>query len=544
MHYALYRKYRPTTFSEVCGQEHVSQTLKNQIAAGKPSHAYLFTGSRGTGKTSSAKILAKAVNCLDPQNGDPCGECEMCKGIDSGAVLDVAEIDAASNNGVDSIRELRDSIAYAPVSAKYKVYIIDEVHMLSDGAFNALLKTLEEPPEHAIFILATTEVHKIPATIISRCQRYDFLRIPSSVIAQRLKYICEKEGFDADENALGLIAKLADGGMRDAVSMLDLCAGVSGSVTEDAVAKTVGMVDKQYIFDIVGMIEQKDAAALLKEINRLYSASCDMERLCAELVSHYRDLMVAKTTKDYRELITATNEELDKIGEQSKSVPFSHMMHAVAALSDCVKTMKGGGDKRTAVETTLIRLCRPELDTSVQALNVRISELESALRSGGFANAQSAARANNNADNSGAEPNSALAHKPETAAAKLGNTAKPDKAQSFNSIDLSKCVPFENWAEVMETLSEKQPMLYAVMDDSGAYTNSGWLLIDAPNSCFRELINGNKDLYNAIRDAVYAVSGEQYKIGPYKRVQSGRQQKRDPLTEFENGNRDIIDSDN
>ena len=201
MHRALYRKYRPSTFSDVYGQDHVSQTLKNQIANGTPSHAYLFTGSRGTGKTSTAKILSKAVNCLNPQNGDPCCECEMCRGIDNGSVLDVVEIDAASNNGVDNIRELREKIAYAPISAKYKVYIIDEVHMLSDGAFNALLKTLEEPPSHAIFILATTEVHKIPATILSRCQRYDFSRIPAAVIADRLRYICDKEGFDADENA-------------------------------------------------------------------------------------------------------------------------------------------------------------------------------------------------------------------------------------------------------------------------------------------------------------------------------------------------------
>lgn len=539
MHYALYRKYRPSTFSEVCGQDHVSQTLKNQIAAGKPSHAYLFTGSRGTGKTSSAKILAKAVNCLNPQNGDPCGECEICKGIDSGAILDVSEIDAASNNGVDSIRELRDSIAYAPVKAKYKVYIIDEVHMLSDGAFNALLKTLEEPPEHAIFILATTEVHKIPATIISRCQRYDFLRIPSSVIVQRLQYICDKEGFEADENALKLIAKLADGGMRDAVSMLDLCAGVSGSVSEESVAKSVGMVDKQYIFDIVGMIEKKDAAALLKEINRLYGASCDMERLCAELISHYRDLMVAKTTDDYRELITATNEELDKIGEQSKSVPFSHMMHAVSSFSDCVKMMKSGGDKRTAVETTLIRLCRPELDVSADSLNERLTALESALKSGVITRARvdsdddTQNESGKNHDIAGQSDN----EKPKSA-------VKKQNAQNFSNIDMEKCEPFENWAEVMEILNEKQPLLYAVMDDSTAYTNGGWLLIDAPNACFRELVNGNKDLRYAIRDAVYAVSGVQYKIGPYKRVSDERQIKRDPLSDFESGNRDIIDSDN
>lgn len=537
MHRALYRKYRPSTFSDVYGQDHVSQTLKNQIANGTPSHAYLFTGSRGTGKTSTAKILSKAVNCLNPQNGDPCCECEMCRGIDNGSVLDVVEIDAASNNGVDNIRELREKIAYAPISAKYKVYIIDEVHMLSDGAFNALLKTLEEPPSHAIFILATTEVHKIPATILSRCQRYDFSRIPAAVIADRLRYICDKEGFDADENALKLIAKLADGGMRDAVSMLDLCAGVSGSVTEQGVAQSVGLIDKSYVFKIAELIEKKDTAALLGEINTLYNASCDMERLCFELISHYRDLMVAKTTKGFRDLITATNEELDEIEKQSKSIKFENMMYAVSMISECVKAMKSGGDKRGAVETTMIRLCVPSLDSSVEALVSRIAALEEKIKHG-VPMVQAGENAPDMPKKDNAEPNSS------NAVGNMNNEPKPTQNNNNatqNSTD--EVIPFDNWAEVMERLSSAQPMLHAVMDESSAYISGTRLLIDAPNPSFRPLINGNPKMYEAIKEAVFSVSGVRYGIGPYnsQKIAERRNVEIDPLERFAKNNSDVVD---
>ncbi len=534
MHRALYRKYRPSTFSGVCGQDHVSLTLKNQIAAGKPSHAYLFTGSRGTGKTSTAKILSKAVNCLDPKNGDPCWECEMCKGIDNGSVLDVVESDAASNNGVDNIRDLRDNIAYSPVSAKYKVYIIDEVHMLSDGAFNALLKTLEEPPSHAIFILATTEVHKIPATILSRCQRYDFSRIPASVITDRLSYICNNEGFEAEETALKLIAKLADGGMRDAVSMLDLCAGISGNVTEKSGAEAVGLIDKGYIFDIASLIEKNDTAALLKEINRLYNASCDMERLCAELISHYRDLMVAKTTPDFRELITATNEELDEIDKQAKTIKFEHMMFAVSALSDCVKTMKSGTDKRTAVETTLIKLCVPDLDSSAASLSARISALEDKLKHGVTVSASSVVS---------------------SVPAPSDNDAKPDDlapAQSKSEDNIpydsesDEITGFDKWPEVLEILAKTAPMIHAVLNESKAYICGTRMLIETKSSQFRDLINANKRYYSDIKQAIRSVTGEAFSIGPYYReaqekAAAAKGSKPDPLSTFAEQNSDIVD---
>lgn len=537
MHRALYRKYRPADFMSVCGQEHISQTLKNQIAAGKPSHAYLFTGSRGTGKTSTAKILAKAVNCLDPHDGEPCGECEICRGIDNGTVLDVSEIDAASNNGVDNIRDLREKIAYAPAAAKYKVYIIDEVHMLSDGAFNALLKTLEEPPAHAIFILATTEVHKIPATILSRCQRYDFSRIPAGVIAARLRYICDQEGFSAEDSALSLIAKLADGGMRDAVSMLDLCAGISGSVTEEGVAKAVGLIDKRYVFDIAAMIEQRDAAALLGEIDRLYNASCDMERLCAELISHYRDLMVAKTTKDFRELITATAEELEEIDRQSRSISFENMLYAVSALSDCVKTMKSGGNKRIAVETSLIKLCTPALDNTPAALSARIAAIEAALKGGNLPiQPTGESPATTAAEPASKEPQGDVAERPEC--------HEPDSEKSADGGDSSgeEIRPFTYWAEVMEILRASEPMLHAVMGGSRAFLRGDFVLIDAPNSQFRSLINGNRRLYEAIRSAVLSASGMRCKIGPFKRKAAvADAPSEDPLERFTKNNSDLVE---
>ena len=290
---ALYRKWRPRKFADVVGQEAIVTALQNQIAAGRIGHAYLFTGTRGTGKTTCAKIFAKAVNCLDTTSPDPCGECAVCKGIDEGTILDVSEIDAASNNSVDDIRDLRDETAYLPAVCKYKVYIIDEVHMLSTSAFNALLKTMEEPPEHVIFILATTEVQKVPATILSRCQRYDFQRITADKIAGRLEYVAGQENIELDHNAAELIGRLADGAMRDALSILDTCAGVSNTVDEALVRRMAGVTDRKYLFEISDAIAARDAVKALQEIAALRQQSVDMRRLCMELAGHYRNLMLS-----------------------------------------------------------------------------------------------------------------------------------------------------------------------------------------------------------------------------------------------------------
>ena len=293
MYRALYRKWRPQRFEDVVGQRGIVTALRNQIATGRVGHAYLFTGVRGTGKTTCAKIFAKAVNCLHPQNGDPCGECEICKGIDNGSILDVVEMDAASNNGVDDIRDLRDETAYTPSACQYKVYIIDEVHMLSTAAFNALLKTLEEPPAHVIFILATTEIQKVPATILSRCQRYDFTRIGPEDIAQRVEYIAGEEHLELTSDGAELIARLADGALRDALSILDTCAGVTAKIDADVVRRMAGVTDRSYLFRISDALEAQDGAAALAQLAQLRQQSVDVKRLTEELIAHYRALMLA-----------------------------------------------------------------------------------------------------------------------------------------------------------------------------------------------------------------------------------------------------------
>ena len=320
MYRALYRKWRPRKFADVVGQEAIVTALQNQIAAGRIGHAYLFTGTRGTGKTTCAKIFAKAVNCLDTTSPDPCGECAVCKGIDEGTILDVSEIDAASNNSVDDIRDLRDETAYLPAVCKYKVYIIDEVHMLSTSAFNALLKTMEEPPEHVIFILATTEVQKVPATILSRCQRYDFQRITADKIAGRLEYVAGQENIELDHNAAELIGRLADGAMRDALSILDTCAGVSNTVDEALVRRMAGVTDRKYLFEISDAIAARDAVKALQEIAALRQQSVDMRRLCMELAGHYRNLMLSALPGG-TDLLTGTSPEEEAAYAARKDFP-------------------------------------------------------------------------------------------------------------------------------------------------------------------------------------------------------------------------------
>ena len=316
MYQVLYRKWRPQAFADVYGQNHITAALKNELQTGRLAHAYLFTGSRGTGKTTCAKIMAKAVNCLHPVDGDPCNECDICKGIDSGAIMDVVEIDAASNNGVDNIRDLREEVNFTPAVAKYRVYIIDEVHMLSTGAFNALLKTLEEPPPHVVFILATTEVHKLPATILSRCQRFDFHRIQPADIAARIQYVAGQEQFTVTDEAATLLARLADGALRDALSLLDQCVSRSREITADVVAETTGLAGRQYLFELSAAVRAGDSGAALALIDRLYNASKDMERLCAEWTEYFRNLMILKSVKDAADLIVAPPAELHRMAAE------------------------------------------------------------------------------------------------------------------------------------------------------------------------------------------------------------------------------------
>ena len=374
MYRALYRKWRPQRFEDVVGQRAIVTALKNQITANRVGHAYLFTGVRGTGNTTCAKIFAKAVNCLHPVNGDPCGECEICKGIDNGSILDVVEMDAASNNGVDDIRDLRDETAYTPSACKYKVYIIDEVHMLSTAAFNALLKTLEEPPAHVIFILATTEIQKVPATILSRCQRYDFTRIGPEDIARRVEYIAGEEKLELSPDGAELIARLADGALRDALSILDTCAGVTAKIDADVVRRMAGVTDRSYLFRISDALEAQDGATALAQLAQLRQQSVDVKRLTEELIAHYRALMLAALPGGQSLLSGVSPEEEALYLEKGPQLGQREAIRAIRALGSALEHMTRGSDQRIELELALFGLSEPPQQPQavpVQAAPVR-----------------------------------------------------------------------------------------------------------------------------------------------------------------------------
>ena len=390
---ALYRKYRPQTFDDVSGQMAVTQTLKTQIMTGKMSHAYLFTGSRGTGKTSCAKILAKAVNCLNPDHGNPCNVCEACKAIDSGSCMDVLEIDAASNNGVDNVRDLRDDAIYTPSQVKMRVYIIDEVHMLSISAFNALLKIIEEPPEHLLFILATTELHKVPATILSRCQRFSFRRISQEDIAARLQYVAYQENIDLDDSAARVLARLADGGMRDGLSLLDQCASATtGELTAERVYACLGIAGEQKCGELMGYIAAHDTRKALELFNRLYAEGKDLGALLDELACLTRDLLVLKTAGNAGITMlsgVASDQETLALGKAFGSGELVRMMERI---QQTVAAFTRSSSRRMDAELCLVELCQPELNTDVSALNARLTRLEEQWKTGAVMLPQKAAK--------------------------------------------------------------------------------------------------------------------------------------------------------
>ncbi len=537
MYRAFYRKYRPSTFTDVVGQQHITTTLENAVKSGKTSHAYLFTGSRGTGKTSCAKILSKAVNCLNPQNGNPCNECEICKGIDSGSILDIIEIDAASNNGVDNIRDLREEANFTPANAKYRVYIIDEVHMLSIGAFNALLKTLEEPPAHVIFILATTEVHKLPSTILSRCQRFDFKRIPPEDMAVRLKEVAEKENLKLADDGAMLIARIADGAMRDALSLLDRCSSFDGIIDSAAVASSAGLAGREYIFELCNCIIEKDSAKALEVIDKLYNDSCDMERLVTELTSHFRNLMVSKAVKNFEDMIICSQGEIEIIREQSARTTLATIMSCIDILTASASTMKQGANRRTSAELCIIRLCTPSLDSDINALLRRISELESALASGKISvNTKASAPVIE-------EP------KPEIKTEPIPTPVQPKveevKEEEKEDIPLPEpppvkeektivpantgTVPFDIWPEVTEKLFAKDPSLIAMLTGSSAFVHQNkYLLIKG--SPVLELYLKTGDYSKIIKEAVAEVTGKTYTLAVYNNKQE--EAPKNPLSDL------------
>ena len=528
MHIALYRKYRPAFFADVVGQEHITHTLQSEVAAGNPAHAYLFTGSRGTGKTTCAKILAKALNCKDPRNGDPCGECEVCRGIDDGSVLDVLEIDAASNNGVDNIRDLRDEANFTPAVGRYRVYIIDEAHMLSPGAFNALLKIMEEPPAHVVFILATTEVHKIPATILSRCQRFDFYRIPREAIASRLEYIAGQEGFTVTREAAELIAGLSDGALRDAISLLDLCSSYSREITRDTVLEASGTVGTGHLYDLADAAADGDTARALAIAGELNRRSMDESRLCEQLIGHYRDLMLTRAVQDPTPLLDTPSLDLPRLRVQSDRYSMERILYSIEVLQEALGRMSRSAERRTELEMTLIKLCDPRLSTRIDALLSRIEKLESALRAG--AALQQAAAAARPAVQEEAE----LPEIPDFSDSIPEQDSPAPKEQPVPKPEAT--APEEqkvlNWREVLDHLEKKNPALAGALVGSSAYRKGGYVLIDCRDDFFLKLMRENDYARECIKQAFLEVNGTRCSIGPYRRPAQEQPKQEDPLAAF------------
>ncbi len=518
---ALYRKYRPTTFSDVVGQDHITKTLKNELDGGKVVHAYLFTGTRGTGKTSCAKILAKAINCQSPVNGDPCGECEICKMIANDEITDIVEMDAASNNGVDDIRELREKVNFAPATAKYRVYIIDEVHMLSGAAFNALLKTLEEPPEHVVFILATTEVHKLPATILSRCQRFDFRRIDSDEIVGRLKYVAEREGLALSDDAATLIASAADGGMRDALSILDLCASHSTDITEDTVASVCSMAGNDYLVKMAELIKNHQTREAVMLIDELHNSSVDMIRLLSELTSHFRDLMISKVVKGDKKPIVCSASRLRALEAQAEGFDIKEIMAILSVLQQSAVAMQNG-NRRCEMEMAIIRLCNPEMRQDLASLERRIAALES----NGVKSIAVTATAKKPIEVVVAEDDEEIPLPQDEYEAVTDEEPTADQTTEQSDGQVT------NWGEILGILRGSCPIIAGVLQDSKAYIEGDRLLIDSKNSQFRTLINSDNKIYrDSIRKAAQSVLGKVYKLGPYH-AKSAESVEADPLQSF------------
>lgn len=550
MYQVLYRKWRPQTFDDVSGQEHITTTLKNELVEGRLNHAYLFTGSRGTGKTTCAKILAKAVNCLNIQNGSPCGECEICRGIDDGSVLDIVEMDAASNRKIDNIRQIIDEVQFKPAKCKYRVYIVDEVHMLTTEAFNALLKTLEEPPEHVIFILATTEVHKLPQTILSRCQRFDFHRIPPRAIADRLLYVAHQEEVVLADSSAMLIASVADGALRDALSLLDRCIAISSDINDEVVRNAAGLAGKSYLYELAVCVINKNTAKALEIIDRLYSESKDMARLCDELVSHFRSLMLIKSVSKPRDILVMSDDEFEEAQTQADYLSLADIVYYMDVLSRAYQRMGSGTGDRTELEMALVKLSSPELDATTEALTARVTALEKAVKKGiavSYVPTETSVSAEEQTKEAPttaqkAEPEKEIEIvepvKAEEKPMQKAPVAKPAPAPIAKSAGKTanldeiyrNAKPFPEWVDVISNLKPISRAIAAAFSGSSAYESGGYLLIDTSNEMAFELLkNGSRR--EEIRKIILETTGRVYKLGPYKRV-AEKKKESDPLQTF------------
>lgn len=540
MYLALYRKYRPKTFEDVVSQPHITTTLKNEIMTGKTAHAYLFTGSRGTGKTTCAKILSMAVNCEHPVDGNPCMECEACRNIDQGATLDVVEIDAASNNGVDDVRQLREEAVYSPSQCKYRVYIIDETHMLSAGAFNALLKIMEEPPPHVKFILATTEVHKVPVTILSRCQRFDFHRIRTEDMEARLLWIAGKEPFTLSPDAASLIAKLADGGMRDALALLDQCASFSSEITEETVVQVAGVAGNDDLFALTDCIIKEDASGALCVLDKLYRAAKDLQVLLNELCSHFRDMMLIQTMKNPSRMLSLIPEEERRTREQANALPLSSVLSALSEMRDTLDKMGRSADKRLLIELCMIKLCTPSLRIEQADLISRMERLENRLKNGNVsvspANVQTGGTLSRISgitqsvkteereavqDGKGDLQISVTATDPPSAA---DMPAPPKPAVVAESI--AQVEPLGSWIDVLSELSRINAPLFGMLQNTRAFTKGGLLFIDGGSPLLAQMLKKEGNA-SKLLDAVEVKTGARYQLR-VKRAKK-EQAQADPL---------------
>lgn len=556
MYQVLYRKWRPQTFDDVSGQEHITTTLQNEVSSGRLNHAYLFTGSRGTGKTTCAKILAKAANCLNPQNGNPCGECEICKGIDNGSVLDVVEMDAASNRGIADVRSIIDEVQFKPANpnCKYRVYIVDEVHMLTSEAFNALLKTLEEPPEHVIFILATTEVHKLPQTILSRCQRFDFHRIPTRVIADRLLYVAKQEDVVLADSAAVLIASVADGALRDALSLLDRCIAMSTNIDDEVVRNAAGLARKTYLYDLAAAVINKSTEKSLDIIDRLYAESKDMSRLCEELLSHFRALMLIKSVRNPRDILVMSDEEFEEAQTQADYLSLADIVYYMDVLSRSYQRMGHGTGDRTEFEMAMVKLSSAELDGTTEALTARLTALEKAVKRGIKVSTEPIATPVRQAEQSDEtttvkkhpvkeesvqvddieEPNQETSqeHKPAPVtkpAPKVTNQPAVNNSANLEEI-YRNAKPFPEWVDVVGNLKDISRAIAAAFAGSSAYVSGNYLLIDTSNEMAFELLRQGKRR-EEVKKIILETTGRAYSLGPYKRV-SKEEKKEDSLEVF------------
>lgn len=522
MHKALYRKWRPQIFEDVIGQDYIVTVLKNQIATGKVGHAYLFTGTRGTGKTTCAKIFSKAVNCENIQGGNPCLECSNCKGISNGSAIDVVEIDAASNTGVDNIRDIIEESVYSPVSCKYRVYIIDEVHMLSTSAFNALLKIMEEPPEHVIFILATTEVHQVPVTIISRCQRYDFQRISDDLIVSQLLKVANGEGINLDSDAAAVIARLADGGMRDALSLFDQCASFDNNVTRDVVAKVSGQADRGFIFEMAKAISNEDTALALNLTHKAHTSSLSFSFITAELISLFRDAMIMKSVGSKNEELFPAATDFNELKAFSDKFNLPQIMFCLNTLSDTLNSLGKSAYPNVVFESCIIRLCSPFLSDDIDAILSRLEKLEKRLTS----------------VPSDFSPFSAPIKKEEKSEQKpTAPVIKPPvlKEQVPPSEDLPKSnstgkIPFKEWDKVLDILSSENPPLLGVLRQSRAFVEGDVVYIDTNDFSFT-VLKSSETNRQSLKAAVLSASGKPYKIAQYKE-KAAATQKSDAMAEI------------